>query len=44
LNECDVPKDTGSFKINFTAFGFGVSCISAIFGITINAGIIILTF
>ena len=33
LNECEVPYETGSFKINLTAFGFGVSCISAIFGI-----------
>jgi hypothetical protein len=34
LNEWEVPCDTGSFKMNFTAFGFGVSCISAIFGIS----------
>src|SRR5688572_5713907 len=35
LNECEVPYETGSFKINLTAFGFGVSCISAIFGIAL---------
>src|SRR5213083_2387023 len=33
LNECEVPHDTGSLRMNLTAFGLGVSCMSAIFGI-----------
>jgi hypothetical protein len=32
-----VPADTGSLRMNLTAFGFGVSCMSAILGIVNSA-------